>query len=125
MRRHLKVSTLLRTLGSDQMRLNIKDIRAIEQTAREVFAPGSTVRLFGSRLDNKRRGGDIDLLVEPPVPPTPQELVEQRNRFIARLYRRLGERRIDVLIVPADLPDHRPVVETARRDGQLLTKVPG
>ncbi len=105
------------------MRLNDKEIQAIEQAARESFAPRSTVRLFGSRLDDDRRGGDIDLLIEPPVPPTPQELVEQRNRFIARLYRRLGERRIDVLIVPADLPDHRPVVETARREGQLLTRV--
>jgi predicted nucleotidyltransferase len=107
------------------MRLNQKEIQAIEQTAREVFPPTSTVRLFGSRLDDEQRGGDIDLLIEPPEPLTPQALVEQRNRFIARLYRRLGERRIDVLIAPVGLPDQRPVVETARRDGQLLTKVPG
>jgi len=106
------------------MRLTSREIVAIEQAARETFAPRSTIRLFGSRLDDARRGGDIDLIVEPPAPLTPQELVERRTRFIARLYRLLGERRIDVLIVPAGLPDDRPVIQAARRDGRLLTKVP-
>ena len=107
------------------MRLRPRDLAAIEQAAHEAFAPRSTVRLFGSRLDDSRRGGDLDLLVEPPAPLTPHELVEQRNRFIARLYRLLGERRIDVLIAPAGLPDDRPVVQAARRDGRLLTTVSG
>ena len=107
------------------MRLTSKDIAAIEQAGHSTFAPRSTVRLFGSRLDDARRGGDIDLLVEPPTPLTPQALAERRNRFIARLYRLLGERRIDVLIVPACLPDNRPVVQDARRDGRLLTTVAG
>jgi predicted nucleotidyltransferase len=107
------------------MRLMPKEIAAIDLAARECFAPRSMVWLFGSRLDDSRRGGDIDLLVEPPMPLKPQELVERRTRFIARLYRVLGERQIDVLIVPAGVPDERPVVRAARRDGRLLTQVPG
>ena len=93
-------------------------------SARVFRAPfdGPAVRL---PLDDSRRGGDIDLLVEPPMPLKPQELVERRNRFIARLYRVLGERQIDVLIVPVGVPDERPVVRAARRDGRLLTQVPG
>jgi len=106
-----------------RMRLTSKDIAAIDQAARETFAPHSTVRLFGSRLDDARRGGDVDLLVETRAPLTPHELVERRNRFIARLYRLLGEHRIDVLIVPAGQPDDRPVIQAARRDGRLLTTV--
>ena len=109
---------------SDRMRLTPSEIAAIEQAARETFAPRSTILLFGSRLDDARRGGDIDLLVEPPLPLAPHELVERRNRFIARLYRLLGERHIDVLIVPAGMPDDRPVIATARRDGRLLARVP-
>ncbi|HSO83521.1 MAG TPA: nucleotidyltransferase domain-containing protein, partial [Thiocapsa sp.] len=68
------------------MRLNPTEIAAIERAARETFAPRSTIRLFGSRPDDSRRGGDIDLidlLVEPPAPLSPQELVERRHRFIA------------------------------------------
>ena len=106
------------------MRLTEKDRAAIGQAARECFLPGWTVRLFGSRLDDARRGGDIDLLVEPPHTLGPAELVERRNRFIARLYRLLGEQQIDVLIVPSDTPDQRPVVNAARRQGLLLTRVP-
>ena len=93
------------------MRLNPTEIAAIERAARETFAPRSTIRLFGSRPDDSRRGGDIDLidlLVEPPAPLSPQELVERRHRFIARLYRLLGERSIDVLIAPAGVPDDHP-----------------
>ena len=107
------------------MRLMPREIAAIDLAARECFAPRSTVRLFGSRLDDARRGGDIDLLIEPPMPLSPHDLVERRNRFIARLYRLLGERQIDVLIVPADVPDERPVVRAARREGRLLTQVAG
>ncbi len=106
------------------MRLTPTLIAAIEQAAREWFPPRSRIRLFGSRLDDARRGGDIDLLVEPPTPLAPKELVKRRNRFIARLYRQLGEQRIDVLIAPAGLDDDRPVIQAARRQGQLLTQVP-
>lgn len=87
------------------MRLTAKDIAAIEQAAHETFPPRSTIRLFGSRPDDAQRGGDSDLLVELPAPLTPQELVARRNRFVARLYSLLGERRIDVLIVAAGRPD--------------------
>jgi uncharacterized protein len=107
------------------MRLTSKEKQAIEQAAREVFAPRSRIRLFGSRLDDARRGGDIDLLIEPPAALAPRELVDKRNRFIARLYRLLGEQRIDVLIVPAGMPDDRQVIHSARRDGHLLATVPG
>jgi len=106
------------------MRLTSKQIAAIELAARECFEPHSTVRLFGSRLDDARRGGDIDLLVETPSPLEPKALVDRRNRFIARLYRLLGEQRIDVLVVPASVPDDRPIVRAARRQGRLLTQVP-
>ena len=105
------------------MRLMPQEIAAIDLAARECFTPGSTVRLFGSRLDDARRGGDIDLLIEPPMPLSPDEQVARRNCFIARLYRLLGERQIDVLIVSAGVPDERPVVRAARREGRLLKQV--
>lgn len=105
------------------IRLESHEIDAIEQAARHHLTPGSRVLLFGSRLDARRRGGDIDLLIEPPIPLGPLELAERRNGFIAHLYRLLGERRIDVLIAPLGLADERPVVAVARRDGILLTEV--
>jgi predicted nucleotidyltransferase len=105
------------------MRLNPKERDAIAQAARESFSPGTAVFLFGSRTDDARRGGDIDLLVETPQLLNPSEQVHWRTRFVARIWRELDEQRIDVVIAANDEPDQRPVVAAARRTGILLTKV--
>jgi predicted nucleotidyltransferase len=46
------------------MRLNSKQIVSITETAAEVAGVGARVWLFGSRLDDARTGGDVDLLIE-------------------------------------------------------------
>ncbi len=104
------------------MRLKQKERDAIARAAREVFAPGASVFLFGSRVDDAKRGGDIDLFIETPQILTPAELVEHRTRYIARLYRSLDEQRIDVLITAQGEPDPRTVVAKARRTGILLAR---
>lgn len=105
------------------MRLNPKERDTIAQAAREAFAPGTAVFLFGSRTDDTRRGGDIDLLIETPQTLSPAEQVERRTRFVARIWRELDEQRIDVVITAGDEPDQRPVVAMARQTGILLTRV--
>ena len=45
------------------MRLTPYQINALKGTAREIFGDRVTVSLFGSRTDDKRRGGDIDLYI--------------------------------------------------------------
>lgn len=105
------------------MRLNPQERNAIAQAARDVFAPGTTVLLFGSRVDDHQRGGDIDLLVETPERMTPAELVDHRTRFVSRLYRMLEEQRIDAVITVRHQPDSRPVVASAKRTGILLAQV--
>ena len=63
-------------------------------------------------------GGDIDLLVECARPvPRPVLLAAQ---IAARLQRRLGDRRIDVLVVDPDTP-LEPVHLVAQAEGQLLS----
>lgn len=104
------------------MRLTPDERAAIAAASREAFPPRTRVLLFGSRLDDARRGGDIDLLVEPLRRLPPDELVERRTRFAARLYRLLDERRIDVVVAAGGEPDARPVVRAAREHGlELVT----
>jgi predicted nucleotidyltransferase len=103
------------------MRLNHHQRTVIAQSAQRFFGADADVRLFGSRLDDNQRGGDIDLLIETSAPLAPEDLADCRNRFIADLYGQLGEQRIDVLIVPQGLPDARPVVQSARQQGQPLS----
>jgi predicted nucleotidyltransferase len=46
------------------MRLTPVQIDTIKSTATAVLGEGVQVWLYGSRLDDQRRGGDVDLLVQ-------------------------------------------------------------
>ena len=52
------------------MRLSPEQTRVILQCVRQQFGADAGVMLFGSRLDDGARGGDIDLLAESLSPPT-------------------------------------------------------
>jgi predicted nucleotidyltransferase len=55
------------------MRLNAQQTEQIVAAVRRHFGAGAKVALFGSRLDDAARGGDVDLLVEAPAAPTLQQ----------------------------------------------------
>jgi len=99
------------------MRLTQDQITAIRQAAEEVFGESSQVWLFGSRVDDRRRGGDIDLLVRPAQAAWAPDL-KRKVRFLGKLERSLGERKIDLLIETAG--DRRPIVRLARETGVRL-----
>ncbi len=70
------------------------------------------VYLFGSRVDDAKRGGDIDLLVRSAsIGPA------ERRRIRRTICDAIGEQKIDILIA-ADLDD--PFTRVAQRSGVLL-----
>jgi predicted nucleotidyltransferase len=95
------------------MRLTPQTREIIRTTTQEVFGAGARVRLFGSRIDDSQRGGDIDLLVE-----LPSRLADSQKRSLtlaARLQMRLGDQPIDILVLDPDTvlqPIHRVAVAT-------------
>ncbi|MFB1490689.1 MULTISPECIES: nucleotidyltransferase domain-containing protein [unclassified Thiocapsa] len=97
------------------MRLNTDQVETIREAAEAAFGPGSRVSLFGSRVDDEKRGGDIDLLI---TPATRDDTLRRKIRFLVLLERTLGERRIDVLIAQPD--DQRDIVRVARETGVRL-----
>ncbi|PXW97059.1 hypothetical protein C7444_105158 [Sphaerotilus hippei] len=106
------------------MRLTPDEQQAVRLASREAFPTGTRVLLFGSRVDDQKRGGDIDLLVELPQALSAADMVQRRTRFSARLYRLLGEQRIDVVMTPAAGGDPvSPVVRSARETGVPLALV--
>ena len=46
------------------MRLDSKEIETVRTLVEAIVGKGSKVRVFGSRLNDSKRGGDLDLLVE-------------------------------------------------------------
>jgi len=78
------------------MRLTDDQRNAIREEVARVFGPDARVRLFGSRVDDAARGGDIDLHIESEGDAA--DLLDQELRLHARLLRRLGERRIDIVV---------------------------
>lgn len=104
------------------MRLSNDEQTAIAKAASAALPAGSRVLLFGSRTDDSRLGGDIDLLVEPPEPVDAAQVVALRTRLAAGLYRLMGERRIDILVAAANESDTRLVVAQAREHGIELVR---
>ncbi|BCX81440.1 conserved hypothetical protein [Methylomarinovum caldicuralii] len=85
------------------VRLLPEQIEAIRRVVREVAGERARVFLFGSRTDPEARGGDIDLLVQLDRPLDEAARFRLKLELLARLYRELGERKIDLVIV-ADRP---------------------
>ena len=83
------------------MRLSTDQITAIKAAAREAFGPDAVVRLFGSRVDDHRRGGDIDLHVEA-SPKT--ATIDHEVRFRALLWKALDEPQVDVVVAARGAP---------------------
>jgi predicted nucleotidyltransferase len=86
-----------------RMRLTEEEIHAIEACARRHFGVGCKVRVFGSRVDDTRRGGDIDLHVETDSPESAS--LQNELKFRLDLADRIGEQRVDVIV---RAPGHKP-----------------
>jgi len=77
------------------MRLSESQIEIINHLAKKYFGPMATVYLFGSRTDENKKGGDIDLFIS-----NDNEdilTIEAKVRFLAELKKNIGERKIDVV----------------------------
>jgi len=93
------------------VRLNEEEITAINETV-HVLDSEAKVYLFGSRADDTKRGGDIDLLI------MSQTLIrEDAGKIRWRLWELMGEQKIDIIIAK-DTTD--PFVRIALKEGVLL-----
>lgn len=99
------------------MRLSPHDRAAILQATAEVAGADARVWLFGSRVHDDRRGGDIDLLVE--LSQRPEEPVRLVGRLSARIERAIGLRKLDILIAHPS-SEETPVLAAARQQAVAL-----
>jgi hypothetical protein len=98
------------------MRLSQEHVQAIARCTRKAFGDKAVVRLFGSRVDDSKRGGDIDLYLE--IPDSP-DWYEARSAFQYGLYRAFGDRKIDIVIHREGQP-LLPIDRIALKQGVVL-----
>jgi predicted nucleotidyltransferase len=95
------------------MRLTDAQIDPIQSTVLAVLGQDATVSLFGSRLDDTRRGGDVDLLIEAQPEPALLDRALIKNRLEARL-------QLPVDIVTASPGHVSAFARIARSQAQVL-----
>ena len=92
------------------MRLAAKEQSAIREAIHAADAE-ALIYLFGSRVDDAAKGGDIDLLVL-----SRKINLMMKLGILARLHQTLGERKIDIVVYPdTSRPFPRMVMEEGVR----------
>ena len=101
------------------MRLTLQQQSVIRTTLNETFGEQANIWLFGSRVDDNKRGGDIDLLIETKECDV-TAIVHAELAFLTKLQMKLGEQKIDVLV---DYPTRKytpPIFTIAKQTGIQL-----
>ncbi len=93
------------------MRITQRQRTAIVEATREIFGEQSTVRLFGSRADDTKRGGDIDLHVQ--IRGVDPQCREKSQKLSARICAKLG----DILPIDVIVKDDATADELIHREG--------
>ena len=99
------------------MRLSEMERTKIKEAIHAQFGPDSQVYLFGSRADDAKKGGDIDLLV------SSGSIVGVYPRIIKAMTAiqfAIGDRKIDLIVTDDIRNDSRLVVQEAATNGVPL-----
>ena len=94
------------------MRLASWEVEEIKKAAKLVFGENVKVILFGSRVDDSKKGGDIDLYVI-----TDNPSYKKKGEFWIELQERLGEQKIDIILSE---DSNRSIEQVALKEGVEL-----
>ncbi len=101
------------------MRLTQQEIQIIKSSVHEVMGKDAIVWLFGSRVDDSKRGGDIDLLIETDFS-DPSERIFKQSQLWAKLQMRLGEQKIDIILAAPEFEEQKIIEQVARKTGKRI-----
>ena len=97
------------------MRLSNPTILAIKQAVTLIFGNDANVCLFGSRVDDTKKGGDIDLYIETP---SLDAVFDKKLSLLTELRKKLGDQKIDVVV--NDFTKEKDIYKIAKKTGILL-----
>ena len=96
------------------MRLSLEEVKIILKYKNEIFSNDAKIYLFGSRVDDVKKGGDIDLYIEAQKN---DNLFEKKIVFLRKIKEVLGEQKIDVVFST----DSNRLIEIEAKKGIELT----
>lgn len=99
------------------MRLTPAQIDIIKSTAQAVLGEGAQVTLFGSRVHDEQKGGDVDLMVE--VTQAIADPAVLAARLSSQVSRSMHGRRVDVVLKAPNLME-QPIHRIAKQEGIRL-----
>jgi hypothetical protein len=79
------------------MRLSLQEIDALNHAVKQYVNTDYDLRLYGSRMDDNLKGGDIDLLLLVPKEDVTQ-IKSIKHLLLVAIKNQLGEQRIDLSI---------------------------
>jgi predicted nucleotidyltransferase len=102
------------------MRLTKTQIKAIQDSFSTFFMKGDKIWLFGSRVDDSKKGGDIDLYIE-----TNYDdlfiVTKKEIEFVTNLKKIIGDQKIDIVVNVLSQNQQFSIYDEAKNTGvQLL-----
>lgn len=103
------------------MRLTPSQRVTLKSAITRFFGPAASVRLFGSRTDDRRRGGDYDVFVECDID-CARTLVERKIACLTHLEQtpEFEGEKIDLVVASRIEDSVLPIHALARREGIRL-----
>lgn len=99
------------------MRITSEQASHIKQSVNQVFGEQASVWLFGSRVNDNAKGGDVDLLIKTETPLIDPAILAAR--VAVKVMRLQNGRKVDVVVqAPNSTP--QPIFDIATQKGILL-----
>ena len=93
------------------MRVNQKNISQIKSVIAANVSCNYVLKLFGSRVDDNKLGGDIDLMLIVESENIKQ-VKECKYYILDKIYELIGEQKIDLLIVTEEMISEDPFLKS-------------
>lgn len=101
------------------MRIKQKTVNELFEAISEIYTDKYELRLYGSRLDESRKGGDIDLLLIVPAQNL-KNLQLLKPEILVAMKSHIGEQRIDLTISSLDCINQNNFLKSIFEDSVIL-----
>ena len=100
------------------MRVTPEQVSVFDILAHHYFGQDAVLWLFGSRVDDRKKGGDYDFLVETNLIDA-DEIIERKIALLTELQSttQFEDEKIDIVVKRRDSIFEMPIYQVAKREG--------